>query len=209
MRSNCKHVAAVLIEAERRSSPPCVATAVPSLPTASGPSGSLGRSLSPPLQLWLGELDEACAANPAANDYPPEIKQRLLYVLNLEPGTNGFPLRASLTPMMASLLQSGKFGSGKSVAQANSTTTNQPSICRPHRPRDPGRTRLVAAAHPWCRAGQPASHRQPDGRADAVQDPEHGALPVARGQWPRIERRARAPRHAPLAASRPAPASAW
>ena len=119
MRSNCKHVAAVLIEAERRSSPPCVATAVPSLPTASGPSGSLGRSLSPPLQLWLGDLDEACAANPAANDYPPEIKQRLLYVLNLEPGTNGFPLRASLTPMMASLLQSGKFGSGRIYSPGN------------------------------------------------------------------------------------------
>jgi len=118
-RSNCKHVAAVLIEAERRSSPPCVATAVPSRPTAGGPSGSLGPSLSPQLRLWLGELDEACAASPAANEYPPEIKQRLLYVLNLEPGANGFPSRASLTPMVASLLQSGKFGSSKIYNPSN------------------------------------------------------------------------------------------
>ena len=115
MRSNCKHVAAVLIEAELRSSPPCVATAVPSRPIAS----SLGRSLSPQLQLWLGELDEACAASPTANDYPPEIKQRLLYVLNLEPGRNGFPSRASLTPMVASLLQSGKFGSSRTYSPSN------------------------------------------------------------------------------------------
>ena len=119
MRSNCKHVAAVLIEAELRSPPPSVATALPSLPTASRPSGSPGRSLSPQLQLWLGDLDEACAANPAANDYPPEIKQRLLYVLDVEPGRNGFPSRASLTPMVASLLQSGKFGSGKIYSPGN------------------------------------------------------------------------------------------
>jgi superfamily II DNA or RNA helicase len=119
MRINCKHVAAVLIEAERRSSPPCMATALRSRPAASGPSGSLGGSLSPQLRLWLGELDEVCAAGPAANDYPPEVKQRLLYVLNLEPGANGFPSRASLTPMVASLLQSGKFGSGRLYSPSN------------------------------------------------------------------------------------------
>ncbi|HEU0060057.1 MAG TPA: DEAD/DEAH box helicase [Hyphomicrobiaceae bacterium] len=119
MRSNCKHVAAVLIEAERRAPPPLVATAVPSRPSAGRPSASLGRSLSPQLQLWLGELDEACAASPAPNQYPPEIKQRLLYVLDLEPGANGFASRASLTPMVASLLQSGKFGSSRIYSPSN------------------------------------------------------------------------------------------
>jgi superfamily II DNA or RNA helicase len=119
VRSNCKHVAAVLIEAEGRSSPPRVTTAVPARPTTSGPSASLGPSLSPQLQLWLGELDEACGASLAANDYPPEIKQRLLYVLNLEPGRNGFASRASLTPMVARLLRSGKFGSSRIYSPSN------------------------------------------------------------------------------------------
>ena len=119
MRTNCKHVAAVLIEAELRSSPPSVATTTPPRPVAGGSSGAFGPSLSPPLQLWLGELDEACAVGPAANDYPPEIKQRLLYVITLEPGTNGYPSRANLTPMAANLLQSGKFGSSRLYSPSN------------------------------------------------------------------------------------------
>jgi superfamily II DNA or RNA helicase len=119
VRSNCKHVAAVLIEAELRSPPPSVATALPAWPTPSPSPGGPGRSLSPQLQLWLGELDEVCAASSAANDYPSEIRQRLLYVLNLEPGRNGFPSRASLTPMVANLLQSGKFGSSRIYSASN------------------------------------------------------------------------------------------
>jgi hypothetical protein len=75
VRSNCKHVAAVLIEVERR------------LPSSAGP----GQGRSPQLWVWLEELDRAYADSFATNTYPPEIRQRLIYVLGVDSDRNGSP----------------------------------------------------------------------------------------------------------------------
>jgi hypothetical protein len=68
VHSNCKHVAAVLIEVERRASPIVAALALPA--RGRPDDGTQSRSLSPQLQLWLGDLDEVCA--------PGVRRQRLL-----------------------------------------------------------------------------------------------------------------------------------
>lgn len=116
VHTNCKHVAAVLIEAGRRTGPNA------SAPLHAAPHGSgqivQSRDLSPQLQLWLGGLDEV--AGTGSNDtYPPEIRQRLIYVLEVEPALNGYPPRAKFSPMVTSLRKDGGFGSAKSYSPGN------------------------------------------------------------------------------------------
>ncbi len=116
VHENCKHVAAILIETERRA-PALVC--VPPLP-ARGKTDDRGRpqALSPQLQLWLGDLDEVCTPG-ADNGYPADIKQRLIYVLEVEPCRNGYPARARISPMVASLRKAGDFGSARSYSPGN------------------------------------------------------------------------------------------
>ena len=72
-RGRARH--AVLIEVERR------------LPSSAEP----GQGLSPQLRVWLDEFDRAYADSFATNTYPPEIRQRLIYVLDVDSDRNGSP----------------------------------------------------------------------------------------------------------------------
>jgi superfamily II DNA or RNA helicase len=117
MHVNCKHVAAVLIEAERQAGPAGRERAM-ALP---GTAGNAARSqgLPPHLKLWLDELAEIAQPVSGDNAYPAGIKQRLIYVLAVEPGRNGYPARAEIRPMVASLLKNGDFGSTRSYSPSN------------------------------------------------------------------------------------------
>ena len=66
-----------------------------------------------PARLWLGELDRAYADGTECNTYPPEIRQRLIDVLGVEPGRNGTPGLASIAPTVANLLKNGAFGTSQ------------------------------------------------------------------------------------------------
>ncbi|MEZ0305311.1 MAG: SNF2-related protein, partial [Hyphomicrobiaceae bacterium] len=117
VHSNCKHVAAVLIEVERRTLP---LAAAPTLVAPGKPDdGPRSRGLSPQLQLWLNDLAEVSAPGSADNAYPADIKQRLIYVLEVEPGRNGYPSRACINPKVAALRKSGDFGSARPYSPSN------------------------------------------------------------------------------------------
>ena len=77
------------------------------------------RGLSPQLQLWLNDLAEVSAPGSADNAYPADIKQRLIYVLEVEPGRNGYPSRACINPKVAALRKSGDFGSARPYSPSN------------------------------------------------------------------------------------------
>jgi Superfamily II DNA/RNA helicases, SNF2 family len=74
---NCKHVAALLIES----------MATPAGRKLAAVAG--GAVLSPQAESWLGELDRALALS--EEDYPPTIRQRLIYVLSIDDGAAGPP----------------------------------------------------------------------------------------------------------------------
>ena len=109
VHSNCKHVAAVLLEAASSAPKHLPETATSKTEVARlGSSG--GGELSPQLRLWLGDIEEAAKTCTDGNEYPPDIKQRLIYVLDIEPTNNGIPGRAVLKPMVATLVKSGNLG---------------------------------------------------------------------------------------------------
>ncbi len=97
---NCKHVAAALLALavnERAPSP----RQRPAPPQPAEPPPSL----SPELRLWLAELETADRPQPAEADaYPPGVKDRLLYVVDV---TDRGILRVE--PMKATLRQDGDF----------------------------------------------------------------------------------------------------
>ena len=109
--SNCKHVGAVLL------------TALDQLPA--GPrDGATVAGMDPDLLTWLDEIEAASAPEPS-NDYPPEIRQRLIYVLDLgKPWQT--PPRLSLSPYSVRLLKDGSFGARPSTYSA-SNAFNQPA----------------------------------------------------------------------------------
>lgn len=118
VKINCKHVAAVLLQAARQ-----LAVAQPEAPadttTASLPVAQRARTeLSPQVRLWLGDLDEAARGEAASNDYPPEIRQRLIYVLDTARAREGLPAR--LKPMVTNVGKGGALGpSAKSYSPSN------------------------------------------------------------------------------------------
>ena len=200
VRSNCKHVAAVLIEAELRSPPPSVATAPPSLPAASPRSGGPARSLSPQLQLWLGDLDEACARAPRPTPIRRRSNSGSFTCWMSSRAATAYPSRASLTPMVASLLQSGKFGSSKIYSPGNIYNYQPAKHLRPVDHEILGDLDWLLRRTPGTGLGSLLLTANPMVARVLSSHPEHGALPVARGQRPPVERRPRAPRCAPLAA---------
>jgi superfamily II DNA or RNA helicase len=74
---NCKHVAALLIE---------------SMATPEGRmlAPSAGPVLSPQAESWLADLDRAMALS--EDQYPPSIRQRLIYALSITDGASGPPV---------------------------------------------------------------------------------------------------------------------
>lgn len=110
VHTNCKHVVAVLIEAEFR---------IAANGWAHGPAqGQIGVSehdgppdLSPQLRHWLDSVEAAGKTSSISGDaYPPDVKQRLIYVLSTTAASAGKCATTILRPMVANLLKSGKFG---------------------------------------------------------------------------------------------------
>ncbi|MEZ5875973.1 MAG: SWIM zinc finger family protein [Hyphomicrobiales bacterium] len=107
--ANCKHVGAVLLTALR-------------LPAAVRTDDSVA-GLAPDLAAWLDKLEAATSSAPT-NDYPPEIRQRLVYML--DPGKRWqTPPRLSLSLYSVRLLKAGGYSSYASPYSA-SNAFNQP-----------------------------------------------------------------------------------
>ena len=107
--ANCKHVGAVLLTALER-------------PPATGRTDAV--DMDPDLAAWLDKLATASAPEPS-NDYPPEIRQRLIYVLDLGKPWQ-MPPRLSLSIYSVRLLKDGRFGANPSSYSA-SNAFNQPA----------------------------------------------------------------------------------
>jgi superfamily II DNA or RNA helicase len=105
---NCKHVAAVLIEARR------IARARKNAPeinplAAPGENGAQRAQLSPDMLTWLNGVEAAARAG-GGGGYSAEIKQRLIYVLEVRPEINGGRPGGFISPMTATLLKGGGLG---------------------------------------------------------------------------------------------------
>ena len=109
--ANCKHVGAVLLTALERP------------PAARRPDDGVA-GMAPELAAWLDEIEAASAPAPS-NDYPPEIRQRMIYVLDLGKPWQ-MPPRLSLSLYSVRLLKDGRFGANPSSYTA-SNAFNQPA----------------------------------------------------------------------------------
>ncbi|KTS38138.1 serine/threonine protein phosphatase [Methylobacterium indicum] len=109
-RTNCRHVAAVLLGAFRgtvlRAPPPppptpeTRAARLLQLQDSAGPE-----ALPSELESWIRTLDRARRTGSEA--FPPEIDRRLIYVLLALPGHGGTAPRLGVAPMQARILKSG------------------------------------------------------------------------------------------------------
>ena len=119
VHANCKHVAAALIEVLRLR-PPTIPSQERELPPA-GRSGLTPASLSAGLTNWLAGIETAAGTKPS-EAYPAELKQRLIYVLEV-----GATKRAVISPMVATLLKGGDFGMSPKPYSPASIDTYQPA----------------------------------------------------------------------------------
>ncbi len=150
---NCKHVAAAVIAARRLASampaarpdapPASWPAATPSLPPAAAPAplpGPLAAPLAGPLAAWLDDLPAARAAEPT-EDYPPEVRQRVIYVLAAPPA--GARQRADsgqevfgLPPLQiaahsVTLRKNGMDGATRPISPGRGTGPAPPAFWRP------------------------------------------------------------------------------
>jgi superfamily II DNA or RNA helicase len=137
VRTNCKHVAAVLIVARgrhklapapERLTPAAVHPAPARMRLGATPPAAAPVVVRPPpppreeplpypLAQWLAELESANTID--EEDYPPSIRQRLLYVLDKAPQAHGLPTLA-VQPVSVQLRKTGEM----SAAQRNFSLTN-------------------------------------------------------------------------------------
>lgn len=108
---NCKHVAALLIES--MAAPNGQRLAAPSRPV-----------LPPPAENWLAELDRAMALS--EDQYPPLVRQRLIYVLSIADAASS-PPRAVLELKLVRLLKDGSFSSNASNYDPQLAFSNTPA----------------------------------------------------------------------------------
>ena len=108
-KSKCVHIAAVLINAARKTShfsevaPASHANEL----QANTPHNS---ELSSDIKLWLKDLDDALNQDETDNAYPDDIKQRLIYVLDIQPSRIGGAPSAYIVPNVARIKKDGTFG---------------------------------------------------------------------------------------------------
>jgi superfamily II DNA or RNA helicase len=101
----CKHVAAMLIAAQhRQGSPPVSSTAT--APHAVEPD-AVEPTLPFQLQTWLAGLE--CARREESEDYPIDVRKRLIYVLSASASTEAVPT-LSIQPLTVALRKDGSFG---------------------------------------------------------------------------------------------------
>ncbi|MFO1145843.1 MAG: DEAD/DEAH box helicase [Rhodospirillales bacterium] len=114
MAFNCKHVAALLIESmatpAAEAPAPLIKAPVLPLQRAQPPQGvappQVQEVLPPHVQNWLAAFDRAMALD--EDDYPPSIRQRLLYVLSVANAADD-PPRAIVELKSVRLLKDGSF----------------------------------------------------------------------------------------------------
>jgi superfamily II DNA or RNA helicase len=158
VRVNCKHVGAVLIEILQRVPERLAAAA-----TAKDAAALAGRDeLSHELQRWLGDFDETARNASGGNAYPPEIRQRLIYVVAIEPDRNARARRAWLKPLVTRLGKSGDLGQHAKAYSPSNIFNYQPAKhLRPidhdilaeidwlmRRTATPGGAELLLSSHP-------------------------------------------------------------
>ncbi|MDP6951958.1 MAG: SWIM zinc finger family protein [Alphaproteobacteria bacterium] len=100
---NCKHVVAVVLEGLSRPEGRDL-----------GPGHALG--VDPALGVWLGELEEATRERPG-DDFPPDVRWRLIYVLRTETTVSG-GVTARMQLFSVRLLKDGRFGTNPSTYNA-------------------------------------------------------------------------------------------
>ena len=136
VHSNCKHVAAVLFVARSRhklgpapvlaSPAPATkpATPMPAVrPAVPQPAPPPEEPLPYPLANWLSELEAAQQAD--EEDYPPTVRQRLLYVLDTAVQPGSVPTLA-IQPVSVQLRKTGEMGASHSQVRPEVVRNAQP-----------------------------------------------------------------------------------
>ena len=113
--ANCKHVAAVLLAALDQPD---------TRPSGHG-SDPFAAAMEPELVRWLDDLEAASAPEPT-NDYPPEIRQRLIYVLDTVAQWQTHP-PASLQLYSVRLLKDGSYGGRPNHYTASNAFNHPPA----------------------------------------------------------------------------------
>ncbi len=122
-RINCKHVAAVLMTASQQHQLPLLQTIRAEAPQIADPA------LPAPLSLWLDGMGAAEEAESEA--YPPQLRQRLLYLLESMPRPIGAPT-LRIRPMSVSVLKSGEYGrNAQEFAPSRAQGPQMPAFLRP------------------------------------------------------------------------------
>jgi len=160
MRVDCKHVAALLLH------------------VAAGGQGGIRRAvasrdrvpeLSPEVAAWLARVERE--AQDVGEDYPTDVRRRLIYILSMPPDWQGVP-GPVLTAISVRVLQSGEF-SGKMTAVEPQGVIGSPSPPRYLRPSDHTLLRHLAKL--------PARGSE-DGRALSGESAEILAMALATGR---------------------------
>jgi superfamily II DNA or RNA helicase len=117
---DCKHVVALLLQAAENRGETV---------TSASPRPAVAAVLSPGVADWLTQMERAGRA--ASDDYPPEIRRRLIYVLSLVVGWDEVP-RPRLVAMSAPLLKDGSFSpTAQPYAPANVLNAKPAQFLRP------------------------------------------------------------------------------
>ncbi len=169
----CKHVAAALIAAGAGATPPVPASLPLPLAPPPGPAAPPAKAPLPPgVEGWLRDL---AASDPGADPeaYPPTIRQRLLYLLDVAPGPwesgSGPALRIGC--VVATLRKDGTFGATRPYAPHQ---VNTPA--RYLRPSDRRILRILSRLRSHQGAAGPAVE-------DEVPDLLRHILATGRARW--------------------------
>lgn len=106
VHTNCKHVAAVLLEVAGRQLIQAQTTNTVDDLLASANEDALSNNI----KLWIERLDETIDRQISSKEYPEKVNNRIIYVLKIEPARGGGAPKAHIAPMVARLNKNGTFG---------------------------------------------------------------------------------------------------
>jgi len=126
MRINCKHVAAVLLRALQGS--PDIARHALAMDAAAREASLQARPSEPTTELrnWLAQTGAATTPAPQAETYPPEVAQRLLYLLTLPEPHSHRPAQVQL--MLTRRLKAGGYSDMRPWTNGASAVQQPPSF---------------------------------------------------------------------------------
>jgi superfamily II DNA or RNA helicase len=139
---DCKHVAAALFAmlatrskhptiprgAQHQAADRATAELFPNLAPSHAPSAPPLETLTPAIATWIDSL--ARLEQTETEDYPDELRQRLIYVLNLSRSKTGVP-ELAVEPTSARLLKTGAFSDQTTVVNLWSIGSHPPKYLRP------------------------------------------------------------------------------